>query len=498
MKPLPYIKIVLVGILFCLLSKQTNAQVADSLVNVPGKVVNRINNRVAHYNKRLDKQTTKYLRRLEKQELKLQRKLAQLDSTKAAQLFAGTKEKYAILREGLKQKTDKVTALTGKYLPHIDSLGMSIKFLGENNQYISKLKNGKSPSFAKAMEGKKKITGTLDKYKELQQKLHSTGDIQQYIKERKQLLKETLSQYDLGKYLEKFSKEGYYAVQQISEIKEALNDPSKFETLALKLLNQIPAFKKFASEKGMLGNLFSIPAGQAQNIAGLQTRASVSTLIQNQVASGGPNAQQVIQQNIQQAQSQLSQLKDKVSKFGGGSSDVDIPDFTPNSQKTKTFWQRINITTDLQTNKGSRFLPNIADIAAGVSYKIDDKKQIGTQLVYKAGLGNGLNNIRLTHQGFGYRFFADMKLKKGFWLSAGYENNYMYSFKTIDELRINGLNPWQESALAGISKKYKLKKKGGEPSFAKASEGEMKLLYDFLWNKKVGGQRIVWRTGINF
>jgi hypothetical protein len=365
---------------------------------------------------------------------------------------------------------------------------MSIKFLGENNQYISKLKNGTSPSFAKATEGKRKITGTIDKYKELQQKLQSTGDIQQYIKERKQLLKETLSQYDLGKYLKKFSKEGYYVVKQISEIKEALNDPSKFETLALKLLNQIPAFKKFAAENGMLGNLFSVPAMQAQNIAGLQTRASVSTLIQNQVAAGGPNAQQAIQQNIQQAQAQLSQLKDKVSKFGGQSSDVDIPDFTPNSQKTKTFWQRINIMTDLQTNRGSRFLPNIADIAAGVSYKIDDKKQIGTQVVYKAGLGNGLNNIKLTHQGFGYRFFADMKLKKGFWLSAGYENNYMYSFKTINELRINRLNPWQESALAGISKKYKLKKKGGE----------VKLLYDFLWNKKVGGQRIVWRTGFTF
>jgi hypothetical protein len=477
MKPLLYIKFVFVGMLFCLLSKQTNAQVADSLVNVPGKVVNGINHRVAHYNKRLDKQTTKYLRRLERQELKLQRKLARLDSTKAAQLFAGTKEKYAALREGLKQKTDKVTALTGRYLPHIDSLGMSINFLGENNQYIAKLKNST-----------RTITGTLDKYKELQQKLHSTGDIQQYIKERKQLLKETLSQYDLGKYLKKFNKEGYYAVKQISEIKEALNDPSKFETLALKLLNQIPAFKKFAAENGMLGNLFSVPAMQAQNIAGLQTRASVSALIQSQIATGGPNAAQTVQQNIQQAQSQLSKLKDKVSKFGGGSSDVDIPEFTPNSQKTKTFWQRINITTDLQTNKGSRFLPNIADIAAGVSYKIDDKKQIGTQLVYKAGLGNGLNNIKLTHQGFGYRFFADMKLKKGFWLSAGYENNYMRSFKRIDELRINGLNPWQESALAGISKKYKLKKKGGE----------MKLLYDFLWNRKVGGPRIVWRTGFTF
>jgi hypothetical protein len=70
----------------------------------------------------------------------------------------------------------------------------------------------------------------------------------------------------------------------------------------------------------------------------------------------------------------------------------------------------------------------------------------------------------------------------------------MSAFKNITELKQN--SHWQESALAGLSKKYKLKKKGGPARLL--AGGEMKLLYDFLWNKKVGGQRILFRTGINF
>lgn len=462
----------------CQFTLSYGQQGADSAIAVSNKVVSKINSRIASFNDRLDRQTEKYLRKLEKQELKLQRKLAKLDSSRAAQLFGETKAKYAALRSGLKQKTDKITSFSGKYIPNIDSLGLSLNFLGENSQYLSKLK-----------EGKEKITGALDKYKELQQKLKATGDIQEYIRERKRLLKETLSQYNLDKYLKKFSKDGYYAVKQISEIKDALNDPSKFEQMALKLLNKLPAFKKFVASNSQLAGLFNAPGnyGAAQSVAGLQTRASVNGLMRSQIAAAGPNAMQAVQQNMQQAQAQITQLKDKLSKLGGQSSgDFDIPNFTPNTQKTKTFWQRIRINTDLQTNRGAGILPNIADVAAGLSYKLDDKKQFGAQLVYKAGLGNGLNNIKISHQGFGYRFYGDLKLKKNFWLTGGYESNYMSAFRNIAELQAGSY--WQTSALAGLSKKYKLKKKGGE----------MKILYDFLWNKKIGGQRIVWRTGFTF
>ena len=44
------------------------------------------------------------------------------------------------------------------------------------------------------------------------------------------------------------------------------------------------------------------------------------------------------QQNLQAAQGQLNQLKDKLNKLGSnGGGDMDMPDFKPNQQKTKTF-----------------------------------------------------------------------------------------------------------------------------------------------------------------
>ncbi|MBL7727281.1 MAG: hypothetical protein JNM68_06335 [Dinghuibacter sp.] len=474
--------ILLTILLLAVIPALPQQQKSDTAFSVPVKYIEKVETRAETYSKRIDRQTEKYLRRLEKQELKLQRKLARLDSTKAAQLFSGTKEKYAVLRSKLKSKTDGV--VKGVYVPNLDSMGISLKFLGENSEWINGVK-GKG-------EQCKRVSETFSQMKD---KLSATDDIRQYIKDRKQLLKDALNENGLGKHLKKFSKEGYYYARQMQEYKEAWKDPAKMERKLLELLNRLPAFKKFAQENSQLAGLFGVPAGYgtAQSLAGLQTRAAVNAQIRTQIAASGPNAMQSVQQNLQQAQGQLNQLKDKLNKLGGNNSNVDIPDFVLNSQRTKSFWQRFEIKTDLQTNRGSRFLPNTADIAAGFTFKIDDKKQIGSQLVYKAGLGNGFNNIKLTHQGIGYRFYTDLKLKGSFWISAGYENNYFATFSNFRELE--GVSNWQTSALAGISKKWKLKKK---PSFAKATEGEMKILYDFLWNQKPGGQRVVWRTGLNF
>jgi Tfp pilus assembly PilM family ATPase len=73
-----------------------------------------------------------------------------------------------------------------------------------------------------------------------------------------------------------------------------------------------------------------------QVLAGLQTRTQVNSFINEQVATGGPNAQSQFQQNIQQGQSQMQQLKNKLMQLGGGSSDDIMPQgFKPNNQKTK-------------------------------------------------------------------------------------------------------------------------------------------------------------------
>ena len=80
------------------------------------------------------------------------------------------------------------------------------------------------------------------------------------------------------------------------------------------------------------------------SLSGLQTRSQVSSLIQQQIAAGGSNAQAQFRNNLQQAQAQLQKLKLKMNKYGSGSSEDIMPEgFKPNSQKTKSFLKRIEI-----------------------------------------------------------------------------------------------------------------------------------------------------------
>ena len=143
-----------------------------------------------------------------------------------------------------------------------------------------------------------------------------------------------------------------------------------------------------------------------------------------------PNAQQQFQQNLQAAQAQLNQLKDKVLRFGGGSSDAVMPEgFRKNDMKTKTFFQRLEYSANIQSQKATSFFPVTSDIGLSIGYKLNDKSIIGIGASYKLGWGRGWNNIRLSGEGAGLRSYIDWKLKGSFWLSGGYEQNYKSAFK---------------------------------------------------------------------
>ncbi len=92
-----------------------------------------------------------------------------------------------------------------------------------------------------------------------------------------------------------FNKELFYYSQQVQEYKDMLNDPDKLLTKSLELLNKLPAFQSFMQQHSELAGLFAVPAGYGSNqsLAGLQTRSQVQQLMQNQLASAGPNAGQI-------------------------------------------------------------------------------------------------------------------------------------------------------------------------------------------------------------
>jgi hypothetical protein len=342
-------------------------------------------------------------------------------------------------------------------------------------------------------------------FRSLQAKLQQADQVKAFIKQRKEQIKTALSRYtnlpnSITKSYQDFNKELFYYTQQVQEYKDMLNDPDKLLQKTLGLLNKLPAFQSFMQQHSELAGLFAVPAnyGTPQSLAGLQTRSEVQQLIQTQLSAGGPNAGQMLQQNLQAAQAQLNQLKEKLlnsSPTGGGWEGADMADFKPNNQKTKSFWNRLEYGTNLQTQKSNYFFPTTSDIGLSVGYKLSDKSMIGIGGSYKVGWGKDIRHIAISSQGAGLRSFLDVKLKGSFLASGGFEYNYQPLADSISSSSgggREGARAWQQSGLMGISKVISLKSK----MFKKT---KVQLLWDFLsYQQKPRTQAVKFRVGYNF
>jgi hypothetical protein len=443
----------------------------------PQKWSATIERKVEKIQDKLIAKSQKTLGKLQKQEEKVYRKMLRgKDSLQARMALADIKNKYKTLEDKINDTSlaNKVTL----YIPKLDTLSTALKFLDQQG-----------------VTGR--VKEALTKTQSLQNKFQQAEEIKKFIRERKQQVKEQMEKLGLTKQLKGFNKEAYYYSAAINEYKGLLKNSKKAERKALQWLSKTKLFKDFMRRNSMLASLFRMSGDpddpfNVTGVAGLQTRAQVNNLIQQQVAAGGPDAQQQFRQNLQDAQSQLNQLKNKINQSGGRSGGDMMPDgFKPNHQKTKTFFQRLEYGTNVQTQKASNFFPVISDIGLSVGYKLSDKSIVGIGASYKMGLGRGWNNIHFSSEGIGLRSFIDWKIKGSFWVSGGYERNYR------PDAEVSGSNPpWgtgvQQSGLIGFSKVISLKTK----FFKKTS---LKLLWDFLsYDQAPRTQPIVFRVGYNF
>lgn len=195
----------------------------------------------------------------------------------------------------------------------------------------------------------------------------------------------------------------------------------------------------------------------------------------------------MLQQQLSLAQAELDKLKNKVNELGGGSSELEMPGFKPNQQKTKPFLKRFELGLDVQSQRPNRFLPVTSDIAFSLGYKMSDKSIIGIGVGYKLGWGQNFSNIRFSSEGLSLRSFMDVKIKGRFWVTGGFEYNYQQSFSRISELQ--NISAWQKSGLVGMTRKYKIGKK----------EGKLQLLWDFMSYSQVPrNQPLKFRIGYQF
>lgn len=455
---------------------------------VSDKYLDEVSQKINSVDKKLSRQTLKALRKFEKSEARLQRKLGDVDSANSKNSFDYSKQRIQQLTAEFNAMPDKaIDKINGEYNAYIDTLKTSFKFLQQKGE--------RAIQQSKAMTDK--LKNATSKLNVLEGKLQKAEEIKKYLRERKQQLRAQFEKLGITKELKKMDKASFYYNEYLSEYKGILKDRARLERKAMAILYSTPLFKKFAEKNSLLASLFRLPANPTANInttavsAILQTRASVQQIMQTSVATGGPNAMDQVRQQIQAGQAELSKIKDKIAQYG--SADAEIPSFKPNTEKTKSLFQRLEYGANLQFGRANNFLPNGSDIALSLGYKLRQSLSTGIGIAYKLGLGTGWNNIKLTNEGIGLRSYVDWKIpssKKltgGFYLSGGYEQHYNSSFKDIQQLKM--YNAWQSSGLIGVSKKMPLK---GTKSIKAA------VLYDFLYGQHLPAtQPFVFRTSFN-
>ncbi|HVY76440.1 MAG TPA: hypothetical protein VG890_16535 [Puia sp.] len=446
-----------------LLSKAS--QTLDAASQFPNKLFSGINKKLSDLNSSIDRQTEKYLQKLQRKEDKFRRRLARKDSAAAAAFAkgAGGYEKYTKQVTGADSSAKG--ALTGEYMPYVDSLKGSLSFLQQNQDKLNF-----SPATQQA------LSGSMGQFNELQGKIDATQQARNYIAQRKEQMRQMVQKYiddsGLKKYLDQYKSDCYYLEEQLREYKEALNNPDLLLKKTLALLNKVPEFQRYMQQYGQLAGLFGISPdyGTAAGLEGLQTRAQVEQLMQGQIGSS-PAGISAFQNSLEDAHNQLDQLKDKLSSLGQGSGDMEMPDFKPNPEKTHSFFRRLQWGMDLQTTRASYFWPTTTDIGLSVAYKVSGKLDFGIGGSYKIGWGQSINHVKLSSQGASIRTFFDFQLKKSFYASGGYELNYQEAFTSFSQ--ISSVRDWSRSCLIGVTKEITL---GGK--FLKKTK--VQLLFDVL------------------
>jgi hypothetical protein len=458
------------------------------IVRFPTKVFGRIQKKTSDLDQQLTGATEKYVASIERREAKLQAKIAEVDPAGASKLFGSSAGQYSALMQKLRNDSGrKGVGLQGEYQPYVDSVNGILAFLKKNPQLM-----GGSGSGALAQ-----LQGSTAQFQQLQAKFLDANGVKQYIQQRKQAIADYLSSHsqlagNLGKEYQGISRDLYYYSESVRQYKTMLNDPDRLEQQALQVLNKLPAFQIFMKNNSQLAGLFGVSSGYGlpQGLAGLQSRDQVGQMIQSQVASGGAQGSGALQANLQSAQSQLDGFKDKLNKLGSGSGDMEMPDFKPNEQKTKSFWKRIEYGANLQTSRTNAYYPAVADMGLSIGYRLWGANTIGVGASYKLGLGNGWNHIAFSSQGVGLRSFADVKVKGSFFFSGGMELNYTQPFSSFQKLP--ELNLWTLSGLAGVSKVVSLKNRTFKQT-------KVSLLWDFLSYQQVPKtQPILFRVGYTF
>lgn len=444
-----------------------------------GKYLDQVDKKTSALNSQLTSQSAKYLQTASSEESLLKSRLQKIDSGAAGSVFGNVGLRYSQLQASLTKGTPTgvLGRAPGSYLPSLDSMKNTLLFLQANKDKISGLSGAQA----------QKLNSAVANVQALEGKLQAVDNLKTLLQQRQQYLTQQLSKFGMAGQMGKMNQTVYYYKQQISDLKASLQDPSKMQQKVMAVLSQLPAYKSFLAKYSFMGRTFGEPESYNltdSSMKGLQTRATVQKMIQEKVGVGGPGASQQVTQQVQQASSVVSSLQSKLMQGSNGPDSQELG-FTPNSQKTKSLWKRLEYGANLQFEPATTILPTLCDVALSLGYKLNDKATIGAGGGMKLGLGNRLQHIALSGQGASVRSYIDWKMKKNLYLTGGYEENYLTTFQNLNQLR--SAIGWQKSGLIGISRQYQISSK---------VKGKAQLLFDFLSFSQVPkAQPVIFRVG---
>ncbi len=485
--------------LLCLFRMSSYGQAVDSsagkVLSFPSRFLSRLQSHTSSLDRQLTQQTTNYLQKMQKREEKMRRKLSGVDSNAAKELFGASAQQYAAMAQKIQTDTGHPNMpMNGTYMPYVDSLSGTLGFLQKNPGLINGTGGNGTVVGGAATAASEKLQSMTGHFQALQAKMADADAIKAFVQQRKQQISAYISQHAdvqglLGKQYAGLNQDVYYYSQQLRQYKDMWSHPDEMEQKALAVLNRLPAFETFMKNNSQLAGLFSVPGnyGSPAGLAGLQTRGQVAQQIQSQVAAAGSGGADALQSNMQSAESQLDGYKEKLTKLGQGNGDMDMPDFKPDDQRTKTFLHRLEYGANFQTTHNNYYFPMVTDFGFSLGYKLGHSNVVGVGASYKVGWGNGIQHVALSSQGVGLRSFLEVKVKSSWYATGGFEYNYTTPFTSFQDIR--EIQDWTKSGLIGVSKTVSMKSR-----FFKQTK--LQLLWDFLSYQQVPKtQPILFRIG---
>lgn len=367
--------------------------------------------------------------------------------------------------------------LPQSYVPQLDSLITSLKFLQGLEVVTSRIALGQSLS---------KLEGLQNEFNQLQY-------FRAEINVRKEAIEKKIASLGLKKTLAKYSASISKVQGHLQQLQNAYKEPDKVVGLAIRSLSQTKAFRTFFAKHSILSNFFRLPVeGESIDeslLAGLQTREKTEKLLNERFGTSSLLA------HSERSDSQMPGMSSFLTMAGierglpiHGGTEFDASRQNISVAAKNKLSKKIKFGTDIQTVRASGIFPTMTDLGLSMGYSPSKVLTVGIGVSGRMGWGDQATGLKITGQGASLRSFTEVQIKGSFYASLNAEMNYFAQITKIDQLK--DLSAWRFAGLAGVTKRFGL---------GRGKSTQVQLLYDFFHRANgIETQPLLFRVGYGF